>query len=120
MESSIRQTSHVRPSGGKLVMALVFASLIGTLSISPAHARDGDGRGWQQGRDRGGEHDRGRRHDNREWRGERGERGGYYGYRPEYRQPYVYAQPVYVPPPVYYQPRQSPGISLFFPLDLRR
>jgi hypothetical protein len=25
-----------------------------------------------------------------------------------------------VPPPVYYRPQQSPGISLFFPLDLRR
>jgi hypothetical protein len=24
-----------------------------------------------------------------------------------------------VPPPVYYAPRQSPGITLFFPLDLR-
>jgi hypothetical protein len=25
-----------------------------------------------------------------------------------------------VPPPVYYEPQQSPGINLFFPLDLRR
>ena len=42
------------------------------------------------------------------------------GHRPVYRQPYAYSQPVYVPPPVYYEPQQSPGISLFFPLDLRR
>jgi len=116
MESSTRQTSHVRPSGGKLAVALVLASVIGALPISQAQARD-DGRGWQQGHDRGDNHDRGRRHGDREWHGDR---GGSYGYQPEYRRPYVYAQPVYVPPPVYYQPRQSPGVSLFFPLDLRR
>jgi len=62
-------------------------------------------------------------HDNRHadqgrrgWHGEREK----YAYRPDYRRPYYYAQPVYVPPPVYYEPRQSPGVSFFFPLDLRR
>ncbi len=51
----------------------------------------------------------------REWRSQ----DRTYSYRPAYPQPYLYSQPVYVPPPVYYAPRQSPGISLFFPLDLR-
>jgi hypothetical protein len=36
-----------------------------------------------------------------------------------YQHPYNYSQPVYAPPPVYYEPQQSPGISLFFPLDIR-
>jgi hypothetical protein len=36
-----------------------------------------------------------------------------------YQDPYRYSQPVYAPPPVYYEPRPSPGISLFFPLDIR-
>ncbi len=40
-------------------------------------------------------------------------------YKPGYAHPYYYSQPVYVPPPVYYEPYQSPGINLFFPLDLR-
>ncbi len=72
-----------------------MALVIGGLSITSALARD----------DR--DHDRDHRHDRHEWRGD------HHGYW----QPY--AQPVYVPPPVYYQPRQSPGISLFLPLDLR-
>jgi hypothetical protein len=37
-----------------------------------------------------------------------------------YGRDYSYAQPVYVPAPVYRQPRPSPGISVFLPLDLRR
>jgi len=109
MKSSIRQAGFFRPTSRKAVVALAFASLLGGLSIAPAFAdNDHDnGRG------------RGHRHGNhqRDWHGDR---DGYYGYQPEYRQPYYYAQPVYVPPPVYYTPRQSPGVSLFFPLDLRR
>ena len=84
-------------------MALALTSLIGGLSISPALAAKDDGRGH------------GARQSDHNKRAPRGE-----GYRPEYRRPYYYAQPVYVPPPVYYEPRQSPGISFFFPLDLRR
>jgi hypothetical protein len=79
-----------------MAMALAFATLIGGFSISPALARD-DG------------HDRGRHNGDH---GDHGDRG-----RRDYHR---YEQPVYVPPPVYYEPRQSPGISFFFPLDLRR
>lgn len=74
--------------------------------------------GTYQGRDHGHDQYNNRFSDSyrhREWRGQ--DRN--YGYRPVYPQPYLYSQPVYVPPPVYYAPRQSPGISLFFPLDLR-
>jgi hypothetical protein len=112
MKSSIQQTRYCRSTGRKVVLALAFASLMGALSISPALAERDDGRGpgarqhVDQGRHLG-------------QRARRGDREGNY-YQPQYRRPYTYAQPVYVPPPVYYEPRQSPGITLFFPLDLRR
>jgi hypothetical protein len=112
MKSSILQTRYFKPTGRKAVMALAIASVISGLSIAPAFADKNDGH------DKGNRH--GNKHSQREWRGDREGYGGGYYYRPEYRQPYYYAQPVYVPPPVYYEPRQSPGISLFFPLDLRR
>src|ERR1035437_5820088 len=108
MKSSIRQGRYFSSTGRRVVMALAFASLISGLSISPAFAEnDGHGQGGRHG-----DHGQRDRH---------GDREGYgYGYRPEYRRPYTYAQPVYVPPPVYYEPVQSPGISIFFPLDFRR
>lgn len=115
--TSSTQARYFRPTGRKVAMALAVASLIGGVSVSPVLAQHDNehGRG-----DPGG--DRGQR----EWQGNRSGHGYQHGYRPEYRpeyrpqyvQHYHYAQPVYVPP-VYYEPRQSPGISFFFPLDLR-
>jgi len=87
------------------MLAAALAALLGSLSISPALAARNDG------------HGPGDRHANN---GKRGWHGENRGYRPQYPRPYYYAEPVYVPPPVYYEPRQSPGITLFFPLDLRR
>lgn len=112
MKSSIRQARHFSSTGAKVAMALAFASLISGMFISPAYAAkdDGHSRAAQQ---RGARSQRGH-HVNRERNEYRPQ------YRPQYRRPYYYAEPVYVPPPVYYEPRQSPGISLFFPLDLRR
>jgi len=106
MKFSMRRTRFFSSAAGKVVTAIALASLVGGLGASPAFAEhnDRDGRGH------------GQRDHQREWRGDR---DAYYAYRPYYRQPYRYAQPVYVPPPAYYEPRQSPGISLFFPLDLR-
>jgi hypothetical protein len=110
MKSSILQTGNFKLNCSKVMMTIAIASVTSSLFITPVFAERGDG------------HDRGDRRGNH---GQHGPRGGHVGpgYRPgywqEYRQPYVYAQPVYVPPPVYYEPRQSPGITLFFPLDLR-
>jgi len=115
MKTSIQKTRHFRSIGSKILIGLVFASAISVLSLSPALADRDGGHGWgNRGGNRGHQEWRGgERH--QEWRGDR---YGYGGYRPAYRQPYTYAQPVYVPPPVYYPPQQSPGISLFFPLNL--
>ena len=113
MKYSIRQTRYFRSTGCKAVMALAFASVIGGLSISSsALAEDDGGHGWQQNRKADKDHRKFEKHGGREGYG--------YGYRPVYQRPYNYAQPVYIPPPVYYEPRQSPGINLFFPLDFRR
>ena len=108
MKSSMSQTRYFRPTGRRVVMALAFASLISSLSISPAFADRDDERG--QGARQGN-------YGQREWRDDRRQR---HMRRHVYQRPYSYAQPVYVPPPVYYEPQQSPGISLFFPLDFRR
>lgn len=111
MNVSPRPLRPFAPSFGKTALAVAFVALLGGVAGTPAYARDDHGRGWNQSHERGGDY---RRH---EWRGDR---YGNYGYRPEYRRPYYYAQPVYVPPPVYYEPQRSPGINLFVPLDLRR
>ena len=109
--TSTRQTRDYRSFGRKTLTAIALASAMMSLSISPALAdRDGNhGRGDRHGR-----------HSQQHWQGGHdGYRQGH-GYQPMHRQPYYYAQPVYVPPPVYYEQQRSPGISLFFPLDLRR
>jgi len=111
MKYSIRQARYFRSTGSKAVLTLAFAALLSGLSIAPVFADNDRGHGMQQNR-KDNEHRKLERRDGREGYG--------YGYRPVYRQPYSYAQPVYVPPPVYYEPQQSPGISLFFPLDFRR
>jgi len=106
MKFSIQHVKCHRSIFNKVVIALIFTSAISVCSISSALAdRDhGPGRGHQHGG-----------YGNRGWHD--GRDG--YRYRPGFRQPYLYAQPVYIPPPVYYPPQQSPGISLFFPLNIR-
>ncbi|MGC1402280.1 MAG: hypothetical protein WA974_05055 [Thermodesulfobacteriota bacterium] len=94
---------------GKILMALVFASVIGGISAGPALSKDDDGlsplRG-QASQQRGG-HDNRDRHDNRGGHDDRG--------REVYRSYRYQRDPVYAPPPVIYAPEPSPGISLFFP-----
>lgn len=113
MNSTSWQARYFSSVGRKVVMALAFASVLSSLSMSSAFADEHDDYGR---RDRQGDHgQRSARHGDH---GQRGDREGY-GYWPGYQAPYTYAQPVYVPPPVYEEPRPSPGISLFFPLDIR-
>lgn len=112
MEISTEQAGNFRPTISKIVMAFAFVSVMGGLCTTPALGRDND-RGRHDARD-----DRDRRGD-RDWHGDRGRYDHRPEYRPAYRHPYYYSQPVYVPPPVYYPPPPSPGISLFFPFDIR-
>jgi len=101
--TSIAQAGTFR-SSTMAVAALALATVISGIASAPAYADNDHRQGYRDnGRHRG------------EWqRRDAGE------YRPVYRQPYYYAQPVYAPPPAYYPPPQSPGISLFFPLEFRR
>jgi hypothetical protein len=109
VNSSIQKPLWFRTVGRKGLIVITLAIAMAGLALSPPlAARDND-----QG-DRGGRNvDRSQR----DWRSS-SERN--HQYRRVYRRPYVYAQPVFIPPPVAYEPQQSPGISLFFPLDLRR
>jgi hypothetical protein len=106
MKTSTTQARNFRLTISKILTALAVASVMGGIAITPAFAKDNDHRhghrdnGWHKG----------------EWHGDRDRRE----YRPVYQAPYYYSQPVYAPPPVYYAPPQSPGVSLFFPLNIRR
>lgn len=108
MKTSIQKTGFYRSIANKVLIGLIFASLISLLSPSTAFAdRDKGHRRNHQGSygNHGKHNSRGKHNNNR-------------GYRSGYN--YNYAQPVYVPPPVYYAPQQSPGINLFLPLNLHR
>jgi len=99
MRTSNTRAGKFRSTVGKIVMALVFTLMIGSIAIAPAFARDARGGGGHAGH---------------------GGRGGYHG-RGGYDRGGYYPAPVYVPPPVVYDPYayQSPGISLVFPIRIR-
>jgi hypothetical protein len=98
MKTSNMRTRKFSSIIGKIVMAIVLASMIGGTAIAPAFARDGDRRDGYRDR---GRYEHGRRY-----------------YQPR---PYYYPPPVYAPPPVVYAPApyQSPGITLVFPFHIR-
>ena len=110
MKTSI--AGNLRSMGGKILLGLVVASMIGSMDLGTAVAGDHDGRGGHYD-GRGGHYD-GRRYEGRgHWRGH--DRGnGYYRDGRVYRS-YGYVEPVYVAPPVYYAPQPAPGISIFLP-----
>jgi len=89
---------------GKIMMALIFASLIGGISAGPALGRNGERGPVPQQRGY---------YDNRGWQGDYGRRV----YRPR---GYYHPGPRYGPP-VFPVPVPSPGISIFlpFPFDIR-
>jgi len=93
MRTSNTQARKFGATVGKVVMALVFTLMIGSIAIAPAFARDND----------------------------RGHGGGRHEARGHYRGDRYYPAPVYAPPPVVYDPYayQSPGISLAFPIRIR-
>lgn len=106
MNTSSIDSGKRRPELARVALAVALVTLTGGLTLASTLANADD----RQGHDnRGAQHaDRGndRGQDRRE-------------YRPQFAQPYAYAQPVYAPAPVYVEPTVSPGISLFFPIDIR-
>jgi hypothetical protein len=114
MNAPSKQAGRSWPVIAKVSTAVALALVTGGMSIAPAFAQRDERRGWEE-QNRAGSHYR-NRNDHR-----------YQPvYRPRYQHPYHYAQPVYAPRPAYdYRYERpaigvySPGISLFFPLDLR-
>jgi hypothetical protein len=121
MEISTRQRRNFGPTA-EIVTAVAFASVICAMTISPAfgqYNRNDNRNSAVQDRN---QNDNRYKNDNRSRNNSRDQRS----YRPAYQHPYRYAQPVYAPPTAYYYPEQrpgislqSPGINLFFPLDIR-
>lgn len=103
MKFTTKQYSQRSSIIGNIAMTLTIATVLNGIAIMPAFADDDD-----RHRDNRDKHHRERyeRHDHRD------------AYRGR-RDPYYYSAPVYVPP-VYYAPQPSAGITLFFPIDLRR
>jgi hypothetical protein len=119
MKTSMLQARNARPAISKIMIALVFASMVGAIATGPALARDDNRSNEHQDQGRRDEHqDQGKRDEHQDQDRRRDESNFNRDGRGD-RQPNYYAQPVYAPPPVYYAPQPSPGISLFFPLDIR-
>jgi hypothetical protein len=100
--------------GGKIVMAIVFASAIGGIYIASAF-----GQGYN---DRRGYNTQGQYQQQGRYQQGRYEYGQYvyvHGRRVYQPRTYYHPQPVYAPPPVAYYPAPSPGISLVFPIIIR-
>ena len=112
MTSLTMKTKRGNAFGIKVALSLALATLAGSALVTPAFADENQRQDYRQ--DRG--HGHGYGHSNH--RGDRDRQD--WRERHDYGHPYYYAQPVYVPPPVYEAPRESPGISLFLPLNFRR
>jgi hypothetical protein len=97
MKTSNTQVRKFSLTIGKIMIALVFVSMIGGTFTAPAFGRDNR----RQGYDNSYRYEHGR--------------------RVYYNQPRYYPRPVHVPPPVVYDPYpyQSPGISFIFPIRIR-
>jgi hypothetical protein len=77
---------------GKIIMALILASMIGSIGVATAFGKDDHKRMGKH--DNGRYEHRGRGHD---------------------RDHYVHDRRVYVPPPVVYVEPPPPGVEIFFP-----
>jgi hypothetical protein len=92
----------------KTLVALITTSVVcglAGISLMPAHAEGNDQR--DEHPHKADHKDQGHRDREDHDRNGRG-----------HEEPRFYPQPIYAPPAVYYPPQQSPGISLFLPLDI--
>jgi hypothetical protein len=113
MKTMTMRSRFFSPLRGKALVALIASSVVcgmAGISMMPAHADDNDKR--DEHHDNGNHKDQGhgdQGHGDRD-HGDRDRRG--------HEEPRYYPQPIYAPAPVYYPSQQSPGISLFVPLDI--
>jgi hypothetical protein len=105
MRTSNTRARKFSSTVGKILMALVFASLIGGISVAPAFGKDKHRREGYYEQDRY-EHGRYRR--------------GRHVYYQSSRD-YYYRERAYAPPVVVYDPYpyQSPGINIVVPIPFR-
>lgn len=97
---------NLRSMVGKVMLALVMTTMLGTIGVVSAHSDDHDRRFERN--DNGRYEQRGRGYD-------RGyDRGRYNHNRRNYRAP-VYRERVYVEPQVIYAPPRPTGLSIFLP-----
>jgi len=92
------QRWNFRSTVSTILLGLAVATMIGSVDVSQAFAKDNHNRGGKHYDKRGRGYDRGR----------------YVRNRRVYRS-YGYRERVYVPPPVFIAPPPPPGISIFFP-----
>lgn len=121
MNTSTTRSRWVRPATVKAAAAFGLALALGVVSTAPAF---GDDRDHNPDQNHGNQHASSRQGHNGNWQGnqrydharDHRDNRGYHGYHGNYydNQRYVYA-----PPPVAYVPQPAPGISLFFPLQIR-
>ena len=102
---------NLRSTGGKIMMGLVLAAMIGSIDVAQSFGDDYRDRGVRHDRGRNDHRGRGYDRDRYDHRG----RGYYYVRGRRVYRPYGYTERVYAPPPVYYEPAPAPGISIFFP-----
>ena len=104
MRSSTRRPTFAGYSVRKIAVVFAFATAVGALPMRSAFADQNE-----RHDDRQAQHERHYEGDRRN----RSERGF------EHERSYQHRYPVYVPPPAYYPRHPSPGITLFFPLEIR-
>jgi Ni/Co efflux regulator RcnB len=91
------------PARGRSLLALAAASAVCGLALVSATPARAEGNDKHEEKKDKVEH-RDQRHGDREHR--------------RHEEPRYYPQPIYAPPAVYYPPQQSPGVSLFLPLNI--
>ncbi|WP_153041027.1 hypothetical protein [Paraburkholderia monticola] len=112
MKSTERRTAYRDSMKSRIVMASAIALVVSGLFVSPALGANNDQHEQQQHTTNGGNHrEQGHQdaHRDQHYQHDARRHGDDYS-----RQDYVDS-----PPPVVYAPDESPGISLFIPIQLR-
>lgn len=112
MRSTERRTAYRGSTKGRIVMASAITLVVSVVFVAPALGANNNQHEEQQHTTNGGNHnEQGHQaaHRDPHYQHDARRHGDDYS-----RQDYVYS-----PPPVVYAPEESPGISLFIPIQLR-